>query len=61
MFIYSLSQKKRKEVQEEGEEKDEKEEKWRAQGRLKGRRERGERTWKSSKYQALSQVRKLNP
>lgn len=29
-------------------------------GRLKGRRERGERTWKSSKYQALSQVRKLN-
>lgn len=59
MFIYSLSQKKRKEVQEE-EEKDEKEEKCRAQGRLKGRRERGERTWKSSKYQALSQVRKLN-
>ena len=45
MFIYSLSQKKRKEVQEEEEEKDEKEEKWRAQGRLKGRRERGDSSY----------------
>ena len=48
-------------MQEEEEEKDEKEEKWKVQGRLKGRRGRGERTWKSSKYQTLSQVRKLNP
>ena len=48
-------------MQEEEEEKDEKEEKWKAQVRLKGRRGRGERTWKSSKYQTLSQVRKLNP